>query len=264
MLWTELATITRDATIGRGAAALGNAPDPFVWDEGNTINITLIDPSDTLSSVTEDEVLEGNNLGMLGDEVIQWQYATLEGDGSYTLSRLLRGRGGTEWACGSHIAGENFVVLNFNKLTFVPMNIDDKNRYVQFKTTSVEMPVNSFVIIAAPIHLRNLKPLSPQHATGTRDGSGDVIIGWVRRTRIGGEWQDGQDVILGELSELYAIDIYDGSTLVRTITGLITPTFTYTDVMQVTDFGSAQSAVDVDIYQISNVIGRGFGLLATI
>lgn len=264
MLWTELATITKDATIGRSGAALGNAPDPFVWDEGNTINITLIDPADTLFSVTEDEVIEGNNLGMLGDEVIQWQYATLEADGSYTLSRLLRGRGGTEWACDSHSAGEDFVELNFNKLTFVMMDIDDKNRYVQFKMTSVGMPINSFVIISAPIYLRNLKPLSPQHVAGVRNGSGDVAITWVRRTRIGGEWNDGQDVILGEIGEVYELDIYDGSTLVRTVIGLITSTFTYTAAMQVTDFGSTQSSVDVDVYQISNTIGRGFGTLATV
>lgn len=264
VLLTEIATITRDATIGRGAAALGNAPDPFVWDEGNSVNITLIDPSDALSSVTEDEVIEGNNLGMLGDEVIQWQNATLEVDGSYTLSRLLRGRGGTEWACGNHGAGEDFVVLNFNNLTFVPMDIDDKNRFVQFKTTSVEMPVNSFVIVQAPIYLRNLKPLSVQHIAATRNGAGEIAITWFRRTRIGGEWQDNQDVILGELSELYSIDIYDGSAIVRTINGLITPEYTYSAADQVTDFGSTQSAVDVDIYQISNTIGRGFGSLATI
>lgn len=264
MLWTEIATTTKDATIGRAGAALGNAPDPFVWDEGNTISITLIDPTDTLSSVTEDEVLEGNNIGMLGDEVIQWQTATLEADGSYTLSRLLRGRGGSEWACGSHGVGEDFVVLNFNNLTFVAMNMDDKNRYVQFKTTSVEMPVSSFVIVAAPIYLRNLKPLSIQHIAATRNGSGDIAMAWVRRTRVGGEWQDGQDIILGELSEQYEVDIYDGSALVRTITGLITPAYTYDAADQVTDFGSTQSIVDVDIYQISNAIGRGFGSLATI
>ena len=264
MLYYEVATITKDAIIGRGAVALGNAPDPFVWDEGNSVNITLIDPTDTLSSATEDEVLGGVNIGMLGDEVIQWQIATLEADGSYTLSKLLRGRFGSEWARGSHSTGEDFVVLNFNDLTFVPMDIDDKNRYVQFKTTSVEMPINSFVVVAAPIYLRNLKPFSVQHISGTRNGAGDLTIGWKRRTRVGGEWLDGQDVILGEISELYEVDIYDGSTLVRTITGLITPSYTYSAADQTTDFGSVQSAVDVDIYQISNSIGRGFGSLATI
>jgi len=263
-LWTELATVTADAIIGRAGAALDDAPDPFVWDEGNTVNITLIDPTDMLSSVTESEVLEGNNLGMLGDEVIQWQNATLQGDGSYTLSRLLRGRAGSEWACGNHGVGEDFVVIDLNALKFVAMDIGDKNRYVQFKTTSVEMPVNSFVITSAPIYLRNLKPLSPQHVSGTRDGSGNITIDWFRRTRVGGEWADEQDVVLGEVSEQYEIDIYDGSTLVRAVTGLITPTFTYTAAMQVTDFGSTQSAVDIDVYQISNIIGRGFGTLATI
>lgn len=262
--WYDLATVMLESVIGRSNSPLGGAPDPYVWDEGNTINITLIDTANVLSSITEAELFEGFNLAAIGNEVIQWKTSTLEADGSYTLSRLRRGCNGTEWACGSHLAGENFVVIDLSKLVVAKMISDDLDRTVRFKSTSIGMPVDSSTITSSPIYLRNLKPLSVVHIAAMRDGAGEITMTWIRRTRNGGEWRDSQDIILGEISELYEVDIYDGSTLVRTITGLITPVYTYSVTDQTTDFGSVQSAVDVDIYQVSNAIGRGFGSLATI
>ena len=264
MAWTAFATTTKDATIGRATEALHDAPDPFVWDELGSVNISLLDENDSLDSDTEKALLSGANVGMLGDEIIQWQHATLEDDGTYTLSRLIRGRYGSDWACDSHAIGEDFVVMDISKLVFVPMDVDYLDQRVQFKTTSIGMPTSDFLIRELNIRFRNLRPLSPQHASGVRDGSGNLTIGWIRRTRLGGAWRDGQDVLLGEVSEGYELDIYDGSTLVRTVSGLKSPTYEYTAADQTTDFGSVQSAVDIDIYQISNLVGRGFGTNATV
>ena len=264
MTWTTFATTTKDATIGRATEALRDAPDPFVWDELGSVNVQLLDENDSLDSDTEENVLSGTNMAMLGDEIIQWQDAALEEDGTYTLSRLIRGRYGSEWACGSHALGEDFVSLDFDELLFVPLDIDYLDQRAQFKTTSIGMPVSEFLIREFDIRFRNLRPWSPQHVSGARDGSGNLTITWIRRTRSGGAWRDRGDVSLGEISELYALDIYDGSTLVRTVSGLTAPSYEYTAADQTTDFGSAQSAVDVDVYQISNVVGRGFGTLATV
>ena len=93
---------------------------------------------------------------------------------------------------------------------------------------------------------------------GTRDGSGNLTINWLRRTRIGGDWRDGVDVPLSEESERYEVDIMSGVTVKRTITGLTTPTASYTAAQQVTDFGSAQSSVTVNVYQLSAKVGRGY------
>jgi hypothetical protein len=64
-----------------------------------------------LQSVTEIAVLNGANVCVIGDEVLQFQTATLIGDNQYRLSRLLRGRLGTEWAIAGHVAGERFIML---------------------------------------------------------------------------------------------------------------------------------------------------------
>jgi hypothetical protein len=269
MLWTSFVTATQDAIIGRASNALNDVADPFVWDEGSAVNIQLLDTNDVLSSDTEANVLDGANMGVLGDEIVQWQYATLESNGSYTLSRLLRGRKGSDYATGDHAAGDVFVMLNLDKMVFVTMDVEDKDQRVQFRATSVGMPVSSFTLTEKNVRLRNLQPLSVQHVSGSRDGSGNLTVGWIRRTRFGGEWQDGGDVPLGESSEEYEVDVYDGSVIVRTTTGLTSSTWTYTAAMQNTDFGSLQSSVTVKIYQISTAlfgtsIGRGFEAEATV
>jgi hypothetical protein len=46
--------------------------------------------------------------------------------------------------------------------------------------------------------------------------------------------------------------------VLRTETGLTTPSFVYTTAMQGADFGGAQSQLTFRVYQISAQVGRGF------
>ena len=107
------------------------------------------------------------------------------------------------------------------------------------------------------------KPYSPVQIEGARDGSSNLTIAWVRRTRIGGDWRDGVDAPLGEESESYEIDIMNGLTVVRTLTAT-TPSVTYSAANQTTDFGSPQASIDINIYQMSAIVGRGYAGSATV
>ena len=106
-------------------------------------------------------------------------------------------------------------------------------------------------------------PWSPVHVVGSRNGSGDLAITWIRRTRFGGVWTDGTDVPLNEETESYSVDILNGSTVVRTIAAT-SPAATYTAAQQTADFGSAQSAIAVKVYQLSATVGRGRAASATL
>ncbi|MBI3672549.1 MAG: glycoside hydrolase/phage tail family protein [Rhizobiales bacterium] len=108
-----------------------------------------------------------------------------------------------------------------------------------------------------------LMPWSPVHVAGNRNVSGDLAISWIRRTRFGGVWTDGTDVPLNEETESYSVDILNGTTVVRTI-AVAAPSASYTAAQQVTDFGSAQSAIAVKIYQLSATVGRGRAASATL
>lgn len=52
------------------------------------------------------------------------------------------------------------------------------------------------------------------------------------------------------------VDILSGTTVKRTIT-TTAPTAAYSSADQVVDFGSAQNAVVIAVYQINAVTGRG-------
>jgi len=109
----------------------------------------------------------------------------------------------------------------------------------------------------------SLKPLSPVHIAGSRDGSDNLTITWIRRTRVNQEWRDQVDVPLGEETEAYEVDILNGASVVRTITAAA-QTAPYSAANQTTDFGSPQAAVVVNIYQMSELVGRGFPGTATV
>jgi hypothetical protein len=108
-----------------------------------------------------------------------------------------------------------------------------------------------------------LRPYSPSHAKGERDIDGNITISWIRRSRNTCEWRDYSDVPLNESYEAYDIEIMSGLTIKRTLSAT-TQTVVYSASQQITDFGSLQNSVVVQIYQISDIVGRGNPLIATI
>jgi hypothetical protein len=107
-----------------------------------------------------------------------------------------------------------------------------------------------------------LWPLSPVHLRAARDGSG-VTFSWIRRTRIDGDSWDVQEVPLGEQSEAYEIDIFNGSSIVRTLSAS-TPAVLYSAADELTDFGAPQTTLTIAVYQLSTSVGRGIAAQATL
>ncbi len=230
------------------------------WDQVNQVEVVLT--SGSLASVSELAVLNGANAALIGDELVQFQNAELIGERTYRLSRLLRGRQGTEWAVGSHTAGDRFILLSPALYTTAIAN-NLIGRELFYKAVSVGNSLGNTDEITFTYTGRNLKPFAPVHVTGLRDGSGNLTISWVRRSRVDAEWRDGVDVPLGEESEKYEVEILDGS-LIKRMFSVTTPQAEYTATQQVDDFGSIQTEVHVRIYQLSAVVGRGYGATATV
>jgi hypothetical protein len=104
-----------EAVAGFAETALGSASFEFP-DHGHTVDILLL--NGTLESTTMASVARGTNWAMLGREVIGFTTATLIGTRRYRLSGLLRGRRGTEQWVGLHSAGEEFLLLDQNRIKF--------------------------------------------------------------------------------------------------------------------------------------------------
>ena len=64
------------------------------------------------------------------------------------------------------------------------------------------------------------------------------------------------EVPLGETTEAYDLEILNGVTVVRTVSGLTTPSLLYFAVMMVADFGGPVTTLCFRVYQIG-ALGRG-------
>jgi len=239
------------ATAGTADTVLADGPVHF-FDNINTVDVTLV--YGTLESVLEIDALNWNNVALLGDEIIQFKTAILIAENQYRLSGLLRGRRGTEWATGAHVTGEEFVLLSSDAIQEETLNLSDIGREITYKYGYANTDGTEEQFTATG---KGYKPYSVCHVASSRDSSGNLTITWIRRTRIGGEWQDNIDALLSETTEAYEIDIMSGTTVKRTLTAS-TGSVDYTAAQQVTDFGSMQSSVMVNIYQISDKVGRGY------
>lgn len=263
--YAPLDAMANAAAIGSASTALPSGP-VTIWDNGSSVTVFLT--QGTLASDTELNVLAGKNAAFLGAhgrwELIQWQTATLNGDGSYTLSKLLRGRKGTEHAIGSHAIGDTFVALTLTTIDRAAMATSEIGVQRHFKAVSVGQNLQNATAQAFTNAAVALECYSPVNLKGTRVASGDLTITWIRRTRADGEWRDTVDVPLFETSELYDLEILNGGTVVRTWTDLTAASQVYTSAQQVTDFGSNQAAVSVKVYQKSSLVGRGYPGAATI
>ena len=154
-----------------------------------------------------------------------------------------------------HQAGERFVLLG-PEVMRMPVAADALGMAQTWKAVSSGALLEDADAVSFAPHGANLRPFAPVHLRGSRDGSGALTVGWVRRTRVGGGWTDGSDVPLGEESERYEVEILNGAVVVRTLVSTV-PTVMYSSADQTADFGAPQASVSVRVYQLSAVVGRG-------
>ncbi len=262
--YASVASMAAAAVAGIATNALPEG-SAFYWDNAHSVNVQLT--RGELSSCTEADLMNGANAALLGDEIVQFRTATLAGPGLYTLSNLLRGRRGTEAAASTHSVGETFVLLQAGTVTFIPGNLSDRNKAYYFRALSAGQTLSSAQDYAFTYGMKTLCPLSPACVKGARSlgTSGDLTITWARRARLNAEWADSIDVPLDEAEELYEADIMDGDTVVRALTGLTSPTVTYTAAQQASDWsGGVPSSFTVKIYQVSARYGKGDAATATL
>ena len=265
--WARIDAVTEPSTIGTCTTLLPTGPTT-VFDDGSTVTVRLI--AGTLSSVTEAQMCNGANAAAIGSmsggwEIVGFQNATLQGDGTYLLSRFLRGRRGTEWAVGTHAIGDQFVLLESGDLIRPDTAATEINSARYYKMPSFGTHLTDAAEITYTHQSVGKKPLSPVHISGRRHApaTNDWTVSWVRRGRLDWEWRDYVETPLGEATESYEIDIMSGSTVKRTLTAS-TQSVTYTAAQQTTDFGGVQTTLSVRVYQMSATVGRGYAGTATL
>jgi len=256
------------ATIGETVFDFWSGPTNY-FDRVNTLRVKLY--SGELASLDEETILSGraNALAIKnadGDwEIVQFCTATLVDAGVYDLTKLLRGRLGTEHAMRSPVAAGARVVVLDRAVTQIQAALSERGvaRFYKWGPSSLDPSDVAWQQETFTARCVGLMPWSPVRIVGTWNEAGDIEIAWIRRTRFGGVWADGADVPLNEESERYEIDIMNGAAVVRTIS-VAAPTATYTAAQQTADFGSAQTSLNVRVYQLSATVGRGQPGVATL
>ncbi|MBK8100571.1 MAG: hypothetical protein IPK26_26055 [Planctomycetes bacterium] len=107
--WNLIGTLQTPHVLGEATTALASG-SLLTVDVTNTVTVRMFN-GETLASVTIDDVGRGANWFLLGDEVLAFLTATLQSDGTYILSNLVRGLRDTADHIGTHAIGDRFVRL---------------------------------------------------------------------------------------------------------------------------------------------------------
>lgn len=183
---------------------------PHLFDRSAPIMVLLADEAFALSDASVEEMAQGRNQARIGNEIIQFGSAVHRGGGLWELTNLLRGRGGTEHAIGSHIPGEDFIFLD-DELTLIDSSAISSLADVDVVALGQAdpQPVRSTISDSG----LTLRPLTPVRAhfveTDTGDGSSKLL--WTRRSRGAWAWPDEVEIPLSETFERYEVRFIDAA-----------------------------------------------------
>lgn len=174
-LFNELVLLTEQAVAGTVVEKLPptkswNAVDPYT-----TITVRLNNSEDELESIAYSELMSGGNAALIGNEVIQFQDADLNDDGTWTLSNILRARRGTESWVTKHVAGERFVLLELNGAV-QPVGRQNKNFEVPytFRATPPGALAEDSPVIYRSLSPNDQRPYAPEDVNVFEDPEEDA------------------------------------------------------------------------------------------
>lgn len=246
------------AIVGTTGTALVRAQSGVI-DRGAPLRIRLVNGS--LSTITDAQLYRGGNLAAIGTgapgawELFQFKFADPVEPGVFEVSHRLRGQQGSEvempdvWEIGS-----KFVLINgaVGQLDY-PAASRGLLRHYRIGPAQRGYDDPSFVHDVHAFEGRGLRPYKPTHLRALWAGT-DLIISWVRRSRIDGDRWDLPDVPIGEASEAYILRILNGETVLREVT-TSSSSFTYPQGLRDADALPATYAIEVA--QVSDRFGPG-------
>lgn len=261
-----IANFRRGQMWGRVLGVLGDA-SPCATDHFNTLRVVMPEPT-ALESVTEDGSLRLDYVMAVGRPGF-WELLTF-GEMSYsggvaTFSKLIRGRFGTDAFIPRHTTNEVAIVLS-RAFAMHFVKTSDVGTIGRYTAVGVGEDINSGNITTTLISGNSKRPYEPGDIRATLVGN-DLVLTWRRRDRLGfilEGWRDSgsETVPLSEASERYVLEIYNTTTgaLVRSVTDLGTPSYTYTHAQQVADGYIRGDRVRMRVAQFSAEVGPGFNV----
>lgn len=172
-------------------------------DTVNSLDVILrAGDASLLVTVTDSGISAGANLAAYGVdgrwELIQFRDVTDNGDGTFSLSHIYRGRRGTDYAVDFHAAGDYLVLLSTVYTTATSFIHDNMNMSFSYK--AVGFGQNQSQVYAARTTLAGNAalpwvPTIPKIERSIAAGTGDLTITWNRRDRVTGVMVDGGETV---------------------------------------------------------------------
>lgn len=255
------------------AGVVSNVPDApggggVIQDDIQLDLVVTIGDAADLEDATLLELCEDANFAFWGApgrwEVIQYGTVVVSGQLA-TLTNIVRGRRGTEWAMRLHEQGDLFIDAS-QSIRSLRLPSDRLDLTVNIKVVGDRLDDDDAQYDQPTVTGNGDKCFAPTDLSAVLSGS-DIILGWFRRTRYLSELVDSvDDTDLDEQTEEYEVEVLDGpgGAVVRTFTGLTADTQTYTASQISTDFGSTPTTLTFKVYQIGLLVGRGFAAEQTV
>ena len=241
--WRAAGPTAAPATLGHAVDALGDGSSAII-DRARTVDVQLIGAG-WLESRDDGALANGDNLALLGQELIQFGAAEPLGDGQFRLSRLLRGRRGTEWAAALHETEELFALIDPDSVAVIEPPDGSLGGLLRVLANGIgDDPAG--VEAQLTIEGAALRPPSPVHLNARTTAAGDLAVSWVRRSRQGWGWTSGSDTPLGEEGEAYRLSL-SGAGFAR-IAMCEAPAYLYTAAEQAAD--GAALPIQIAVEQI--------------
>lgn len=215
-----------------------------------------------LSSANKDQILAGENQFAIKIpdtedwEIVQYQNASLNSDGNYLLSGLLRGQRGTDALMPSVYPDGSQLVFLKEGLGTVQADSAEIGvmRALRYGPSNLPLSNTAYREHNITFAAVGLRPFSPVHLKSQTNLDGDTEIRWIRRTRAVGDYWGAVDVPVHEAKLEFSVSI--------SMAGIELRRETTTEEKYIYDLADKQSdgalgAIDVDIAQISGIYGLG-------
>ena len=212
--WSGVGGTAMPAVIGRLRHVAAAAPATLV-DRCGHMEVELERADMMLEDADDGRLDAGANLALAGDELVQFGAAEPLGGARWRLSRLLRGRRGTEAAAGRQQPGDRFVLLRPEGIRTIDVPLASFGSEIRVMATGLgdaQGPVEARITLTGA----SVLPPPPAQLGWTALPNGGAILRWTRRSRGGWRWIDGVDAPLVEEREAYRVEVLraDGSLLV--------------------------------------------------
>ncbi len=256
-------TLTRPCSFGVLTEDFWSGPAGH-WDRINRLKIKLV--HGTLAAADDHALFHGANALAVqnsdgGWEVLQFADAQLTGIGAYTLTRLRRGRRGTEIQMRDPVPAGSRVVLLDAALAQVPLTPATARLPFFYRWGPATQPVASSAWQGAQhaFEAVGLTPLAPVLVRHAWDG-GDLVIRWRRRDRDPASARlTHAHLPMREAMLAFDLEILGaGDAVVRRFDRVLQNSQVYSAAQQAADFPSGlPDPLTVQVYQLSSVTGRG-------